>query len=111
MVSKKGMQVYNYIGWANTDDMNNEEEGAVELARNFASSQGYDTTKVQSTLVYGVQWDAVLRWISKDNALKGYLTDSTGKGNYEEDANTNSWKGSLTETGKLLCWIPYDNSY
>ena len=48
-----------------------------------------------------MQWDAVLRWISKDDKLRGYLTDSTGKGNYREDINTNSWKDSVTETGKI----------
>ena len=35
-----------------------------------------------STLCYGVQWDAIMRWISKDNTLTGVLTNSSSIGNY-----------------------------
>ena len=109
-VCKKGAHVYNKIGWADTDDMTDDTGGAVELARNFAAENGY--TSVTSTLCYGVQWDVALNFIDPDyitNEVDGkpncaedsYVRDSTGKGNHNEDANTNSWKGNLTETGKL----------
>ena len=80
-ISKKGVHVYNNIGWNNDGTMETETGGAVEKARNFDTQSGH--TNVTSTLVYGVQWDAVMRWLSRGTAEEqGWLTDSTGKGNY-----------------------------
>ena len=88
-ISKKGVNVYNDIGWNNDGTMENETGGAVEKARNFDTQSGH--TNVTSTLVYGVQWDAVMRWLSRETAEEqGWLTNSTGKGNYS---------GSLSTTG------------
>ena len=78
-ISKKNQNPYVNIIWGYS--MFHETGGAVEKARNFRTQSGH--TNVISTLVYGVQWDAVMRWISEDENLAGYLTDSTGKGNYE----------------------------
>ena len=86
--SKKNKFVYNYIGWNNDGTMTTETGGAVEKARSFSVQSGH--TNVTSTLVYGVQWDAVMRWISEDSELSQYLTDSTGKGNYLDDDDTNN---------------------
>ena len=83
-VSKKGVNVYNFKKWGNS--MTDETGGAVEKARNFDTQSGH--TNVTSTLVYGVQWDAVMRWISKDDNLKGYLTDSSDIGNYSGSFNS-----------------------
>ena len=84
VLSKKNKFVYNYIGWNNDGTMTGETSelgGAVEKARNFSTQSGH--TNVTSTLVYGVQWDAVMRWISEEGNLAGYfLTNSNGKGNY-----------------------------
>ena len=55
MIIKKNSKVYNNIKWANS--MNDETGGAVEETRKFDSKSGY--TNVTSTLVYGVQWDAI----------------------------------------------------
>ena len=60
VVCRKLATVYNSIMWGNS--MNDEKGGAVELSRNFAGQNHY--TNVKSTLCYGVQWDAVMRWIS-----------------------------------------------
>lgn len=68
--------------------MTTETGGAVEKARNFSAETNH--TNVTSTLVYGVQWDAVMKWISEDKDLKGYLIDSTGKGNYSDSNSTNN---------------------
>ena len=107
VVIKQGAYVYNYIGWSNSNGMTNDVGGAVELARNFDTENNY--TSVTSTLIYGVQWDAIMAWIEpryKDTsnaeellAEKNFVADSTGKGNYNEDANTNTWKGEVTTTG------------
>ena len=87
--------------------MTNETGGAVQKAKEFANEKGY--TSVTSTLIYGVQWDAIMAWIEpryKDKnkaeelvAEKNFVADSTGKGNYSEDENANSWKGKVTTTG------------
>ena len=101
VVIQKGVNVYNNVPWSKNKTMNEEAEttntqdGAIELARNFDTANGYTT--VTSTLCYGVQWDATLTWIDPD--YTGFAKDSTGKGNYDEDANTNSWKESVASTG------------
>ena len=109
VVVKQGANVYNYIGWSNSNDMTVETGGAVQKAKEFANEKGY--TSVTSTLMYGVQWDAIMAWIeprykSQDIEIKkdlleekNFVADSTGKGNYREDENTNSWKGKVTTTG------------
>ena len=107
VVVKQGANVYNYIGWSNSNNMKNETGGAVQKAKEFADEKGY--TSVTSTLMYGVQWDAIMAWIEprykdKNNAEellaeKNFVANSTGKGNYSEDENTNSWKGKVTTTG------------
>ena len=90
VVSKKGVDVYNEIPWSSTKAMQESETattgGAVELSRNFAKENNYKT--VQSTLIYGVQWDAVMNWMkdiensSATSTDKKYIIDSTGMGWY-----------------------------
>ena len=72
LVIKKNATVYNNVKWGNS--MTDETGGAVEKARGMYPGK--------STLCYGVQWDAVMRWINRDSNLSRYLTDSTEKGNY-----------------------------
>ena len=102
VVIKQGKNVYNYVGWSDSNDMTEETGGAVELSKNFDTKRGY--TSVTSTLIYGVQWDAIMAWI--DQAYKtgscaedSFVRDSTGKGNYDEEENTNPWRGNVTVTG------------
>ena len=88
---KQGMYVYNYIGWSNSADMTNELGGAVELSKNFANANGYES--VTSTLIYGIQWDAVMNFIDPAYATAScgedsFARDSTGKGWYDQDAPT-----------------------
>ena len=84
-ISKKGVDVYNNIPWENVG----ETIGAVEKARNFDIQSGH--TNVISTLVYGVQWDAVMRWLSRGTEEEqGWLTKSNGKGNYYDTDSTNN---------------------
>ena len=101
VVSKKGANVWNYIAWG--DSMTSiGTDGAV------AKAQGMYTNKeeyaVTSTLIYGAQWDAIMAWI--DPAYKttsceadSFVRNSEGKGNYNEDANTNDWKGDVATCG------------
>ena len=101
VVSKKGATVWNKIAWG--DSMTSiGTEGAV------AKAQGMYTNKeeyaVTSTLIYGAQWDAIMAWI--DPAYKttsceadSFVRNSEGKGNYDESANTNIWKGDVATCG------------
>ena len=102
--------------------MTDETGGAVEVARGFAGEHDYES--VTSTLVYGVQWDAVMRWISTDNSLKGYLEDSSPIGNYQDrdDTNNPAKAGAVKEyqlkniydmAGNVFEWTmeSYDTSY
>ena len=81
---QEGKNVYNYVGWSNNNDMSIDTGGAVQLARNFAGENGYKT--VTSTLCYGVQWDAALKWI--DPNYTGFAKDSSGKGYYDASSPT-----------------------
>ena len=93
VVVKKGADVYNYIPWSANGEMQETEGttvGAVELARNFDTEKGY--TSVTSTLIYGVQWDAVMKWMENienpNEEGKTYIQDSTGMGHYDTSAPT-----------------------
>ena len=102
VIIKQGKNVYNYVGWSSSGGMTVGTGGAVELSKNFATERGY--TSVTSTLIYGVQWDAIMAWI--DPAYKtgscstdSFVRDSTGRGNYTEEENVNPWRNSLAATG------------
>ena len=103
LVCKKGMKVYNWIKWGNS--MNDDSGGAVELSRNFRKGKDWEKS-VTSTLIYGVQWDAAMKFIDSNYGdgnfdENSYVKCSTGMGNYNEDANKNEWRNTLTETGKI----------
>ena len=73
VVFQKGAYPYNYVKWG--DDFSTVGTvGAVALCTGMYS----DNDKVTSTLCYGVQWDATLRFI-KD---KVNVTESTNWGNF-----------------------------
>ena len=98
VVLKKGADVYNDIPWSangrNMQETTGTTGGAVELSRNFANAKNYKT--VTSTLIYGVQWDAVMKWmenVSNPNVEgKTYIQDSTGMGWYDNNPEDNPHK-------------------
>ena len=99
VVVQQGKNVYNYIGWSNSNDMTNEAGGAVEIAKNFDTVNGY--TSVTSTLIYGVEWDAVMNFIDPAYATgscaeDSFVRDSSGKGNYT---------GTLAKTGSNADYV------
>ena len=85
VVSKKGANVYNNIGWSDSNDMTDEAGGAVEVARGMYTEEKGDS--VTSTLIYGVQWDAIMRWMKdKPNLTSGkYVQDSSNMGWYSDN--------------------------
>ena len=106
VVIQKGANVYNNVTWSKNRQMNEESvvegtesnsDGAIELARNFATENGYKT--VTSTLCYGVQWDATLTWIDPD--YTGFAKDSTGKGYYNASSATTTGSSSDYEIKKI----------
>ena len=101
VVSKKGANVWNYIKWGNSMTSIGTE-GAVSKAQGMYTNK--EEYSVNSTLIYGVQWDAIMSWI--DPAYKttsceadSFVRNSEGKGNYNESANTNDWKGDVATCG------------
>lgn len=85
-VVKKNKYIYNFIKWGNS--LADENSGAVEVARSMYTDTDFDG--VQSTLCYGVQWDAVMSWINKDSSLRFVFTDGDDSykiGNYDVSGN------------------------
>ena len=116
VVIKKGttenpVNPYTNIKWSSNGSMQETTGttgGAVEISRNFDTANNY--TSVHSTLIYGVQWDAIMNFIDSNyitNATIGnpncatnsFVRNSRGRGNYNENENTNSWKGNVTICG------------
>ena len=109
VVSKKNAYVYNYVPWgksmsdtsAQTKNNVANVAGAVELSKNMYK----DSTSVVSTLCYGVQWDAVMNFVSdathniKDSRSWGNYSNSTGA------AATNSGSSNMNyTTGRNEAW-------
>ena len=90
---QQGKYVYNFVGWndSETDAMNDETGGTVELSKNFANQKRY--TSVTSSLIYGVQWDAIMNFIDPAYATgscaeDSFVRDSTDKGWYDQSGPT-----------------------
>ena len=94
--SKQGKSVWNYIAWG--DSMSSiGTNGAVYKAQQMYTDK--NTYGVTSTLIYGVQWDAIMAWI--DPAYKtgscestSFVRDSSGKGYYNADTPTTTGSSS-----------------
>ena len=111
VVCKKGVAPYNYVPWgkamndvdtvltiwnSNSDKANTN--GAVYLAKNFASQHNY--TSVTSTLTYGCQWDAMCRYIGDSQRetpgksapeLTGSVASDVSKNIYDLAGNCQEW--------------------
>ena len=112
---KKGAYVYNYVPWGNAmndtgvttghETTYNGITGAVELSKNFATANNYNTTKVKSTLIYGIQWDMMLRYVANS---EHNVNDSRNWGNFNnsiDDAVKNSGINNMNyTTGKSNAW-------
>ena len=115
VVVKKGAYVYNYVPWGNAMNDTGITEGhgtsydgvtgAVELSKNFATQNDYYTNEVTSTLIYGIQWDMMLRYVA-DEAHN--VNNSRSWGNYKNstgDAATNSGSSNMNyTTGRNEAW-------
>ena len=101
VVIQKGADVYDNVTWSKNKTVNEENEvsgteenpdGAIELARNFDTANRY--TDITSTLIYGVQWDAAMKWMKDitNSNVNGngtlYVQNSTGMGWYQDNSNS-----------------------
>ena len=82
VVSRKNAYVYNYVSWG--DSMTEiGTKGAVYLSQNMYKG----SESVVSTLCYGVQWDAIMNYVSdKDHNI----TNSASWGNYVIDPESSN---------------------
>ena len=118
VVCKKGVAPYNYVPWGkamndvntafspsnyNPDNVNTN--GAVYLAKNFASQHNY--TSVTSTLTYGCEWDAMCRYIGdsqrttpkKDSLeLTGSVSTDVSKNIYDLAGSCCEWTMEANDT-------------
>ena len=118
VVCKKGVAPYNYVPWGkDMDDVNTafapsyynsdnvNTNGAVYLAKNFASQHNY--TSVTSTLTYGCEWDAMCRYIGDAQRttpiksaleLTGSVADDVSKNIYDLAGNCSEWTMEARDT-------------
>ena len=62
------MYIHNFVSWgkamSNTEEVTAGSKGAVELSREaYTNKEAYG---VNSSLIYGVQWDSIMRWIENE---------------------------------------------
>ena len=96
--SKKGQNPYNYVGWGKsmtqtTGNISTYGIGCVELARYAYPDNNTNLTGAISTLIYGVQWDAAVKFtfdINNTNVtpVKPYYRNSTSMGWYSDNYET-----------------------
>ena len=111
-VSKKGAQVWSGIPWDANSPYDGTGNGCVKVAKLAYEN----STSVESHLIYGAEWDAALKFISKeknvvDSKSWGNYTDYTGEGTYTRNkiqlagANEN-WKANniYDMAGNLSEW-------
>lgn len=96
VVIQKGANPYCVVKWSSNGEMQETTGttgGAVELSRNFTNNKGY--TNAVSTLIYGVQWDATMKWMENvenpnvTGDFTKYIQNSTGMGWYRDNYSKN----------------------
>ena len=94
--SKQGKEVWNYIAWGDsTSEIGTE--GAVYQAQQMYTDK--NTYGVTSTLIYGVQWDAIMTWIDPEYKTGNCDTSTSFVANSDEKGNYNYLVDNPTFTG------------
>ena len=92
------------IKWGNS--MTDLNGGAVEKARAvYPDSTSKQEGEAVSTLIYGVQWDATVRWLRKTYNNPDIVIDSTEYGNYDIGSIINTGSDEEYKTSNIydLC--------
>jgi len=96
--SVMGKIPYSFVPWTWNNAMNEDTNGAVEIARRMYTENN-SNYGVVSTLTYGVQWDRTVQWLIETGVLTlaqvNHVGGSTTLGNHS-DTVINS-KDELTE--------------
>ena len=93
VVVRKNMPVYNNIAWSEKDDMTDTNGGAKQLAEEFSNKNKY--SNIDTTLCYGVQWDATMQFIDKN-----YINHTCTETSYVRNSSKNgNYTGILANTG------------
>ena len=100
VVSKANVAPYTFVPWGKsmTDSSAIEGQGgAVYLAKNmYASSES-----VTSTLIYGCQWDAMCRYLGKENAK---TTPKKDRAELTRSVKTDCYKNIYDASGNCIEW-------
>ncbi len=78
--SVMGKYPYIYLPWTSNTNVLEDDTGVVWVARSQYPKDNM-SYGVSSTLIYGVQWDAIMQWWLDTKAVSS-LIDSTNYGNY-----------------------------
>ena len=96
--SKANQTPWVNIKWGNS--MTDLSGGAVEKARAvYPDSTSKQEGEAVSTLIYGVQWDATVRWLEEN--YEGIAEDSTGHGNYDTGSAINTGSNETYELNNI----------
>lgn len=104
LVIKKGVSPYSRVPWGNSmvdiEGNNNTsgKTGAVKLAKELEKNNN----TVTSTLVYGVQWDAALKFI--DPSYTGFAKNSSRQGWYADNLR-NTTEGNITTNPNIITGV------
>lgn len=83
--SKQGKTVWNNISWGESVSSIGNTGAVYQAQQMYTGKPGYDIT---SSLIYGVEWDAIMNWIDSNyktgtcNTSSSFVANSIGKGNY-----------------------------
>ena len=89
--SKKGKEPWRYIAWGNSTSEIGTTGAVYQSQQMYSGKTEYG---VKSTLIYGVQWDAIMLWIDPlyktgtCNTTTSFVANSSGKGYFNKDDPT-----------------------
>jgi len=105
--SRMNKAPYNNVRWTYNNKINEDTNGAVEVARKMYPETNTNYGVV-STLTYGVQWDTIVQWL-RDKGID--ILDSTEYGNYKNNAISTFNEGASVSTDYGQTYTTIDSSY
>ena len=89
--SKQGKDPWRYIAWGNSTTEVGTTGALYQSQKMYSGKTKY---AVKSTLIYGVQWDAIMLWIDPSyksgtcNTTTSFVANSSGKGYFNKENPT-----------------------